>query len=291
MLKITFLGTSGSTPTIERNMPAIALQYEGSLLLWDAGECAQRQMMKYGIGYGSIDAIFISHSHLDHYLGIFGLLETLTLSGTRRKIEIFGFEDFSWIEERYPFAKFSKIKNGRLYRGRDYSISAFPVKHCKGAHGLVFQEDDKIKFYEEKAHALGLHGRMFTDIQRKGWVEVRGKRVTLEEVTWKRKGRKIVYTGDSVPCDSIAEQAKNAEVLIHDATFDPERKEDAMERMHSTMEDAAYVAKRAGVKQLILTHFSPRYPDVKPFEEKIRKIFPNTIFAYDGLTIEVKLEK
>ena len=287
MLKITFLGTSGSSPTVERSMPAIAVQYDGNNMLWDVGECTQRQMMKHGVGYGSIDAVFISHSHLDHYLGLFGLLETLNLNHTKKKIDVFGFEDFSWIEQKYAFVKFTKIKKAKLYSGKNYSVSAFPVKHCKGAYGFVFQEDDHIKFYEKKAHSLGLWGTMFSEIQKKGWVEAKGKKVKLEDVTWKKRGRKIVYTGDTLPCDSVVKMANGADVLIHESTFDPERKDEAKERLHSTMEDAAKIAKKAKVGQLVLTHFSPRYPDVKMFEKEIRKIFPNTVFAHDGLVLDV----
>jgi ribonuclease Z len=183
------------------------------------------------------------------------------------------------------------MKSGLLHKGKDYSISAFAVRHCKGAYGLIFQEEEKIKFHEQKAHSLGLHGRMFTDIQKKGYVEAKGKKIRLEDVTWKKPGRKIVYTGDSVPCDSIAEAAKDADLLIHEATFDPEKKEDAKEKLHSTMEDAAHAAKKAGVKKLALTHFSPRYSDIRQYEERVKKIFANTVFAYDGLSIDVKFEK
>lgn len=288
MLKITFLGTSGSSPTTKRSMPSIALQYNGYSMLWDVGECTQRQMMKYDVGYGSIDAIFITHAHLDHYLGLFGLLETLNLNRTKKKMDVFGFDDFSWIEQRYAFVKFHKIKKGRIYSGKNYSVSAFPVKHCKGAYGLVFQEEDQVKFYEKKAHELGLWGKLFSEIQKIGWVKIKGKKINLEDVTWKKKGRKIVYTGDTLPCDAVADAARDADVLIHEATFDPERKGEAKERLHSTMEDAVKIAKKAKAKQLVLTHFSPRYPEVELFGKEIRKIFRNTVFASDGLVLDVK---
>ncbi len=287
MLKATFLGTSGSTPTVERGMPALALQYEGDLFLWDAGEGTQRQMMKFGIGYGSVDAVFISHPHLDHYLGLFGLLETLTLSHTQRTLGVFGFEDFAWIEKKYKFVRFGRMKSGVLYDKPEYAISAFPVRHCKGSFGLVFQEKDRVKFRAEKAKAAGLRGIMFREIQQKGYVKINNKKIMLEDVTWKKKGRKIVYSGDTLPTPSLVEAAKDADLLIHEATFANDRAKEAKERFHTTMEDAAKMAKKAGVKALALMHFSPRYADVKEWEGEIRKIMPNTIFAYDGLSIEV----
>ncbi|MFH1221749.1 MAG: ribonuclease Z [Candidatus Micrarchaeota archaeon] len=287
MLKLTFLGTSGSAPTVERALPAVAIQYEGDLLLWDAGEGTQRQLMKYAVGYGSIDAVFISHAHLDHYLGLFGLLETLNLAHSRRELNVYGYEDFAWVQERYSFVKFHKVKKGALYKRKDYTVSAFPVKHSKNSHGFVLQENERVKFHEEKAHKLGLQGKMFTEIQQKGFVQVKGKKIKLADVTWTKPGRKIVYSGDCRPCSALTEAAQDADVLIHEATFDGEKAVEAKERLHSTMEDAAELARTAKVKQLVLTHFSPRYADMKPYESRIRKIFPRTVFAYDGLTLEL----
>ncbi len=293
MLRITFLGTSGSAPTTERSMPAIALKYEKELLLWDCGECTQRQMMKYRVGYGSINAIFISHPHLDHYLGVFGLMETLNLMARpQHKIQVHAQPELAnSLKEKYGFVESHELKKGTVYEGDGFEIEAFPVKHCRGAYGFVFREKDRIKFHEEKAHRLGLRGKMFTEIQKKGFVMIGKKKVELGDVSWVKKGIKAVYTGDSLPCDSITEAAGNADVLVCEGTLDPSMKEEAKERMHFTMEDAAQLAKKAGVKQLVITHISPRYSDedeLKKFEKPVRKIFKNTIFAYDGMKIELK---
>lgn len=293
MLSVTFLGTSGSIPTVERSMPAIALKYDRELLLWDCGECTQRQMMKYKVGYGSIDAVFISHPHLDHYLGIFGLMETLKLSATyHRKIKLYAAEDLAEsVREKYEFVDASALKKGATYKGSGFEVEAFPVKHCRGAYGFVFQENDRIKFHEEKAHSLGLHGRLFAEIQQKGHVAVGGKKIALEDVSWVKKGLKVVYSGDTLPCDSLLEAAKEADLLICEGTLDASMKKEAEERMHCTMEDAAQLAKKADVKQLAIMHISPRYSDaaeLKKFEEPVRKIFKNTAFAHDGMKIELK---
>ncbi len=293
MLSITFLGTSGSIPTIDRSMPAIALKYEKELFLWDCGECAQRQMMKYKIGYGSINAIFITHPHLDHYLGLFGLMETLRLSlPSSKRIKLFaGSELIETMKERYEFIETEALRRGTIYKGYGFTIEAFPVRHCRGAYGFIFREDDKIKFYEERAHALGLRGRMFTEIQRKGSIIVNGRRVNLEEVSWIKKGLKVVYSGDTLPCDSLLEAARDADLLICEGTFDGSMKKEAEERMHSTMEDAAMIANKADVKKLVITHISPRYSDseeLKKLEARVKEIFKNTAYAYDGMKIELK---
>jgi ribonuclease Z len=287
MFQVTFLGTSGSIPTVERGMPSLAVKYESELLLWDCGEGTQRQLMRYKVGYGSISAIFITHPHLDHYLGMFGLLETLKLSSAcPKKLPIF-FPGSVENLERYSFAGPEKIKKGELYRTGDFTVDAFHVKHCKDAYGLVFQESEKIKFHEEKAHALGLSGRLFRDIQQKGSVKTAKGTVKLEDVSWAKPGRKLVYGGDCRPDDNMIEAAKGADLLIHEATFDASRKEEAAERLHSTSEDAAAVAKKAGVKKLILTHISPRYADVKELLAQAKAVFEDTEVACDGMKADV----
>jgi len=288
MLEVTFIGTSGSIPTTERGMPALSIKYESELLLFDCGEGSQRQMMKYKVGFGSINAIFISHSHMDHYVGIFGLLETLRLSSAAPKpLKIFA---PSVLEETfsrgYKFVSVEKLKKGVIYTGKGFSVSAFPVKHNRGSCGFVFQEDERIKFDEAKAKGLGIRGRLFSEIQNTGSVIVDGRKIALEEVTWKKPGRKIVYSGDCAYCESTVEAAQGADLLIHEGTFDPSKKTEALERSHSTVEDAAEVAKKANVKQLVLTHISPRYSDeTASLLEAARKIFPNTAIAEDGMKI------
>jgi ribonuclease Z len=286
MLRITFLGTSGSIPTLERGMPSIAVKYEKELMLWDCGEGTQRQLMKYKVGYGSINAIFISHPHLDHYLGMYGLLETLRLSSpSPRPVSIFLPRAVDVRD--YGFADVKKLRSGKLYSPPGFTVSAFPVKHCRSSYGFVFQEDDKVKFHEKKAHSLGLKGDLFRKIQEKGKVKTSKGVIRLGDVSWVKKGRKIVYTGDTLPHSNIIEKAQGADLLIHEATFDPLLKDEAEERMHSTTVDAATAAKQAQVKRLVLTHISPRYSDVEALVRDARRIFYNTEVAYDGMAIDV----
>ncbi len=298
MIKITFLGTSAAVPSAKRAMPAIALKYD-KLFLWDCGEGAQREMMRRGIGYGGVEAIFITHLHLDHVMGVFGLIETIRMNTGRKKIMIFapsGFEKMlagisptmGWEPE---FIDIHAMHEGELYRGKDYAISAFKVKHQKReAFGLVFIEDDKNKFYETKAKKLGLKGRMFSDIQKNGFAEIGGKKIKLEEISWVRKGIKIVYAGDCIYDENNIAESRNADLLIHEATFGDDLKDEAQLRGHSTASEAALVAKKAHVKKLVLTHIGARY-NGKELEEEAKKIFENTICAKDGTEIEIKPEK
>jgi ribonuclease Z len=286
MLRVTFLGTSGSTPTVERGMPGLAIKYESELMLWDCGEGTQRQLMRYHVGYGSIDSIFITHPHLDHYLGLFGLLETLKLSSpSPRPIRLFLPRGLD--AEGYPFAKTEKLKPGELCRGRGFCVRAFAVKHCRGSHGFVFEEEERVKFHEDKAHALGLKGTQFREIQQKGRVKTEKGEIRLEDITWKKAGRKIAYAGDCAPGEGTIEAAKGADLLIHEATFDSSKDAEAKERLHSTAEDAARIAKSAGASRLVLTHISPRYSDTAILLEQAQAIFPRTEIAIDGLAIDI----
>jgi ribonuclease Z len=286
MLRITFLGTSGSIPTVERGMPSIALKYGKELMLWDCGEGTQRQLMRYKVGYGSVNSIFISHPHMDHFLGMYGLLETLRLSSPSPKpVNLFIPKA---VESRdYEFVKKIPLRKGKLYSGAGFMVSAFPVKHCAGAYGFVFQEDERIKFHEKKAHSLGLKGDMFRKIQQNGKIKTGKGTVKLEDVSWVKAGRKIVYTGDTIPHSNIIEEAKDADLLIHEGTFDPSLKGDAEERMHSTVADAAEAAKKANVKRLIITHISPRYSDASALVDEARKVFRKTEIACDGMAVDV----
>lgn len=286
MLTVTFLGTSAGIPTIQRGMPAIAVKYERDLMLWDCGEGTQRQLMKYKVGYGSVNSIFVTHFHLDHYLGVYGLLETLKMSSTSPKpIKLFIPKNLEIRD--YSFVNASRLKKGKIYTGKGFTISAYSVKHSTGSYGLIFQEDDKLKFNEKKAHNLGLKGKLFTEIQKKGSVKTKKGKVKLEEVSWIEPGKKIIYSGDCGPDEATIEAAKNADLLIHEGTFDSSMETEARERQHSTVEDAAMIAKKAKVKKLVITHISCRYSDSAILLKQAKKIFNNTVIAEDGMIINI----
>jgi len=290
MLQVIFLGTSGSTPTKERSMPSFAIKHEGEVFLFDCGEGTQRQMMKYKVGYGKIKGVFISHTHLDHFIGLYGLIETLHLTMTFPKpmkiVAPKGFEKL--LINKYKFMDVEEIKSGVVYKGKGFSISAFKVKHGRDTYGFVFEEEPKIKFNEKKAHSLGLEGKMFREIQEKGFVKVGKKKVKLKDVSWEEKGKKIVYSGDTLPCNEVVKAAKDADILIHETTLDDEWKKEAEERLHSTSTGAAKTAKKAKVKKLILTHLSPRYRDVSPILKQAKKVFPDVEIAKDGMVVNLR---
>ncbi len=289
--ELFFLGTSAGIPSKQRNMPCIALRFDGNVLLFDVGECCQKQLMKYKVGYGSIRNIFITHLHLDHFLGVFGLIETLrmTTDAPYEELNIYAPKGFSeLLINKWDFVKIHKIKQKEIKRFRDVRVSAFRTKHKVRSYGFVIEEEDRIKFDREKAESLGIKGRMFREIEKKGELTLEGRKIYLDEISRRVKGRKIVYTGDTMYSENTVKFSKGADILIHESTFREDKEKEAKEASHSTVRDAALVAQKAEVKKLVLNHISARYKETKELEEEAKKYFKGeVIVAYDGLYLSI----
>ncbi|NPA22408.1 MAG: MBL fold metallo-hydrolase [Candidatus Micrarchaeota archaeon] len=284
MIEVFFLGTSAGAPTLKRGLPAIALRYKGQLFLWDVGECAQRQLLKHKLGFG-IDGIFISHLHLDHFLGLYGLWETLKMQNLPEMPQVYAPKGFPLIND----IPVKQIRSGKVYQGEDFEIRAFRVKHIGGSYGFVFEQAPRRKFIPEKIK--GLEPRHFISFKRYGYAVVGGKEVSIDEVSYLKPGLKVAYTGDTMYYEAIVEEIKGADLLIHEATFREADQQDAIQKKHSTIADAARIAQKAGVKTLVLTHISSRYdkvPEEELIQEAKRYFQGEVILAHDGLKLEVK---
>lgn len=298
MMDITILGCAASTPTPERSLPAIAVRIKGEVLLLDCGEGAQRQMMRHGVSYAQVKAVFLSHLHLDHFLGLFGLGETLRLSGRPEPIEVFGPPGTGrFLSSFGPREIFSvhEIKKEQLESDKpiftlnEHDVFVIPANHGArvNAYSFIIHERDRRRFHEKKAKDLGLAGPMFKEIQKKGSLKVGKKTIKLEDVTYVQPGKMIAYSGDTSYSHELARAARGADLLIHDSTFDETQRALADEKAHSTAADAAKTAKEAKVKQLLLFHLSGRYRDPAPLVEEAKKIFSNVLAAEDGLKIRL----
>jgi len=273
---------------------------EGESLLFDCGEGTQRQMMRYGASFAFSD-VFFTHFHADHFLGLIGLVRTLGLQGREEPMRLHGPKGAKRVlsaalglgVERGGFAlEIVEVEPGETLARKDYAIRVFGVEHGGGAVGYALVEEDRLgRFHPEKAVELGVpEGPLWGLLQR-------GRTVTLEDgrtvspdsiVGAPRPGRKLVITGDTRPCAATIEAAVGADLLVHEATFSEEEAERALETQHATAKEAAQVAKMAGVRRLVLTHFSARFSrDPSPLLDEARAVFPETAAAKDGMLVEV----
>ncbi|OIO27700.1 ribonuclease Z [Candidatus Micrarchaeota archaeon CG_4_10_14_0_2_um_filter_60_11] len=295
MIKVTFLGSSASLPSPRHHSSCFAVTC-GGVYLFDACEGCQRQMMKNNASYGRIKAVFLSHLHADHFLGLFGLVQTMNLIGRTEPLRVYGprgtkqFLSSVFALRQLAPAFPVEIKDcgeGECLRAEFFTISCFPVEHGCPALGFVLEEPEKTRFYEDKAKAAGIKGELFTRLLEKGKIKIGKKAVKLEDVSYRQKGKKLVYSGDTAPCRTLAEAAKGADLLIHDSCFSQSEAAMAAEKKHATATQAAELAVKAKAGRLALTHFSNRYEDRKPLLAEAKKIFPETVAAEEGLELSL----
>jgi len=283
-MKAVFLGTSGSIPTKKAGLPSVAV-HAHEWMLFDCGEGTQRQMMQFGVPYGSINAIFISHLHLDHYLGLYGYMETLRMSGRVERLNLYVPEGFD--RRNLPeFVDIHYIREGRLYENKEFEVYAFRVDHGILAYGFKVCRKRRRKFDVKKSELAGLKGTMFGKILEEGHISVNGRDVNLDDVSSDVYGPCLVYSGDTRPSENLIRNSSGVDVLIHEAMLLSDKEELAVERKHSTALEAGAVGRAARVGRLILTHISPRYEDRRVLEEEAKREFENTVCAYDGMRID-----
>jgi ribonuclease Z len=296
MVLVTFLGTSGSTPTKTRALPALALEYNGTSLLFDCGEGTQRQMMRYGLNISKVDAIFLSHIHGDHTIGVAGLVRTLALNKRQSPLDIYVPEggekaiaaliSFDGAQLGYT-VNVKPIRGGVIHEGEGFEVSAFRLEHSVRTYGFVFNEHDRQHFIKEKLAGTGLKGAMFSELSKKGKLKVGGRVIRLKDVTELHRGLKIVYATDTRPSAATVKAADNADLLVHEATYTNAQHRLAVERQHSTAQESAKLAKSAKAKRLVLTHMSARYKNLKTLLGEAKAVFPSTEIAKDGMSIEL----
>jgi ribonuclease Z len=298
-MEIVFLGTTAAVPSSERGHLSIALRYLDEVLLWDCGEGTQRQLIQSGISYMRVSKIFITHFHGDHFLGLPGLLQTMSFADRTNDLSIYGPRGIKELMKNildlgeYELSFSLRIKeftHNFDLREKKYVVKALPVEHSIPTFGLLFEERKGREFLPEKALALGLKpGPAYSKLQRGEKVRLGDRWITPDDVLGERKkGYKILYSSDTRPCASVVNNCNNA-VLIHDATFDESLAANAMETKHSTTLEAAQVAAKGKAKELYLIHISPRYRDEEFLLAQAKKVFENTVVARDLMRITPKL--
>jgi len=295
-LSVAFLGTGGAVPSARRNTASVLVARGGERLLFDCGEGTQRQMQR-SLGLVQVDSIFFTHFHADHFLGLPGLLKTYDLTERERPLSIYGprglrdlIQSLGRVIGRIDYKiDLVEIEPGDAIPCQGAEVRSFPVEHSVRAFGYALTEADRPgRFDLDAAKRLGVEeGPDFAALQRGEWVQGDAGPVEPAEVMGEsRPGRTLVLTGDTAPCRATVEVARGADLLIHDASFAEEEAQRAADTGHSTVGQAAAVAREAEVKLLALVHISSRYHVGKVLEEA-REVFEPTLAPRDFDLIEL----
>lgn len=266
----------------------------------DCGEGTQIQILKAKLKPSRINKIFISHMHGDHVTGLMGLLMSLEMSGRLNPLFIFGppgLREYIMTCKRLFQTHFNfsvniqEVNGGIVWEDDEYLIKSRPLQHRIFSLGYTLEEREMTgKFLLQEAAKLGLKpGPLFGQLQKGKVVTLPDGRIIKPEMVTGpvRKGKKITYCVDTMPCPSASELAANADLLIYDGTFDPSRSDKAVDRGHSTTLDAALLAKESHVKKLVLTHLSPRYSSINVYLGNAKSVFEEIIVAEDLMSLEV----
>ncbi|WP_337860004.1 ribonuclease Z [Ferroplasma sp.] len=288
-IRITFLGTGGSMPKPGRGLPAVAIQVDDMLNLFDCGEGTQKQFMKSGVSFMSISNIFISHFHADHFLGLPGLLNSLSFLGRTEDLNIFGPVGAVNFIRGAMHLGYGKISyNVNVYEtrpGTSYDFGKFTVKTLANNHTVPslsysLEEKDLVKIDRKKVDQAGFPVYKLEELRNNGSVKINGKEYKLKDMAMGiKKGRKIVYTGDTRPVPEMPEFAREADVLIHDTTMDSSMEPMVNEYGHTSARQAAEIALQGNVKKLFLFHYSSRYNDLDILLKDARAVFSESYLS------------
>jgi len=303
LFEIIFLGTSASAPSVHRNLPALVVRHDEVRFLVDCGEGTQRQLLQSGIGFKRLNRILITHGHLDHILGLGGLLSTFLRWETIDRLEIYGGKNtlerisdliFGVVlrSKKSPMPiEMKHISGGTFFESDDLTVESFPVVHrFTDSLGFIFKEKGRRPFLIEKAEQLNIPpGPWRRDL-------VNGSKVTLPDgrtiepdsvLGVYKPGTRLVVIGDAGSTEGLERYCQGADGLVIESTYLEEEAEMAKEFSHLTARQAAELAKRSGVKKLILTHISRRYRE-KDIQAEAETIFPHVVVARDFDTFQIR---
>jgi ribonuclease Z len=303
--KIHVLGSSAAIPTSTRFTTAQLVNYRNRHFLLDCAEGTQIQLRRQHLPFLKIDHIFISHLHGDHFLGLPGLIFTMHLLGRKKRLHVYAPEGIKEIIELQY--KITQLEPGfrveyhlisdagqLLYEDSFISIETIGMIHRLPSYGFLFRE--KPPLLNIKKEAIELYDISFAEIQKIKMGNdlelpsgdlIPNKELTLPPV----KARSYAFCSDTVYTDSYIHQIRNVDLLYHEATFLHDRADIALEKTHCTALQAATIAQKAEVKQLMIGHFSARYDELSLFTDEAKTVFNNTILAEEGTIVEIEQVK
>jgi ribonuclease Z len=297
MFAVTILGNNSALPMHDRHPTSQILTMDDQAFLIDCGEGTQAQMNRFKIRRSRITNIFISHLHGDHYFGLFGLLNSLSLTNRTEELHLFApaalepilMDVFRVADTNlsYPLLFHPLQEEGLIWEGTKMTVSCFNVFHRIECWGFLFREKDKLRKVEvEKCKQLGVPAAFFPMLKEgQNYTRQNGEVVSNELVTRPAPhARSYAYCADTRYEPSLCNTISEVDLLYHESTYLSDQTEKAVSRFHSTAAQAAVIARQAGVKRLLLGHFSSKYTDLDPFLKEASAIFPSTELAIEGTT-------
>lgn len=299
MFAVTILGNNSAIPTLTRHPTAQIVTCNDQLLLVDCGEGTQIQMAKYGIRRSKLRYIFISHLHGDHYFGLIGLLNTLSLMGRTEPLSVYAPPELEQIIQlqldcsatvlkfELSFVPLQPGYSGLILEDRELQVRCFPTQHRISCFGFSFEwRKRKRKLLPDQARAYEIPAAYYSklqdgaDYQRKDGSIVKNDWVTLPPPA----GKRYVYCADTIYDTGLLPWLQGADMIYHETTYLHDLQERAAERYHSTSVQAASLAAAAGARKLLIGHFSSKYTELQPFLEESRPVFAATEIAEEGVT-------
>ncbi|MGE5521031.1 MAG: ribonuclease Z, partial [Candidatus Dadabacteria bacterium] len=300
MLSVTILGNNSAVPAFNRHPTSQVVSHDGTNYLVDCGEGTQIQMIKYKVRRGKISHIFISHLHGDHYFGLVGLINTFSLLSHQQELHVFAPSPLQQIIEMqlkvadntlsYPLHFHTLTEPGVLVDNEKIRISCFRTNHRIECYGFVFEEKEgKRKLQIDKIRRMEIPVSFYSSLQNGlDYITTKGKVIRNEEVTSDpQKGKKYAFCADTKYDESIIQHIYAADMIYHETTYLDNMREKALERFHSTTKQAAEIATKAMVKNLLIGHFSSKYSTLEAFLIEAKEIFSNTQLAEEGVTYEI----
>jgi ribonuclease Z len=291
------LGTASQVPTRERNHNGYFLRWDDRGLLFDPGEGTQRQMILAGVSASQITKILISHFHGDHCLGLAGIIQRLSLDRVAHAVEVFypksgqryleNLKDAAIFYNAAHLVERPVSEAGIVFDDGKLQIEAQPLAHTVESWGYRISEPDSLRMLPEKLEALGIRGPAVARLKREGRLEMGGRVVTVDEVSVAKRGQSFAFVMDTRACEAAVTLARNADLVVCESTYLSSEAEEARAHGHLTAADAARIARSAGARRLVLTHFSQRYSSTEPFVAEAAAIHADVRAVNDGDSVDL----